>query len=334
MKKRIYIAMAALAAGTMLTVGCAKKSTEWVMAEGVVYADGEAEIGRPWDRPNAPDWVRGLTPQSDSRIYFVGRSNDSFDNLSEYDALQSARHDIDQQIRDRLKPEQLGNSSQKVDINVDSGTCSDCGHQLSTANPNSNCASCLTLVHAVNDGHRSPDYLPHDTRIARDLNVFNVGVDSVMPALLSQLQEETVYFELVWWVEFEASKQKVAFAARDGRKTVTVAGEKGKLIMEVGNLGHRAWILSSIPREEFSEIATEFRGRYEELYDMALDWTVEDRQRRVEWETNDRRTELERQAEERAWNREDEIITRDHTITLDKDRHPMPGRRFGVVGSQ
>jgi hypothetical protein len=67
---------------------------------------------------------------------------------------------------------------------------------------------------------------------------------------------------------------------------------------------------------------------------MTLEWTVEDRQRRVEWETNDRRTELEWKEEERAWNREDEIVTRDHTITLDKDRHPMPGRRFSVVGSQ
>ena len=48
MKKRIYIAMAALAAGTMLTVGCAKKSTEWEWRMGVVYADGEAEIGHPF----------------------------------------------------------------------------------------------------------------------------------------------------------------------------------------------------------------------------------------------------------------------------------------------
>jgi hypothetical protein len=131
----------------------------------------------------------------------------------------------------------------------------------------------------------------------------------------------------------EIGKRKVAVATQDGPNWIMVAGER-KLLTDVGTLGHRSWILSSIPRAEFSGIATEFRGRYEELYDMTLEWSVEDRQRRVEWETNDRRTELEWKEEERAWNREDEIVTRDHTITLDKDRHPMPGRRFGVVGSQ
>ena len=35
-----------------------------------------------------------------------------------------------------------------------------------------------------------------------------------------------------------------------------------------------------------------------------------------------------RQEEERLWNREDEIITRAHTIEIDKDRQTLPGRRF------
>jgi len=38
--------------------------------------------------------------------------------------------------------------------------------------------------------------------------------------------------------------------------------------------------------------------------------------------------------EERAWNREDEVVARDLTISLDKDRRPLPGRRFSVSGSQ
>jgi hypothetical protein len=154
--------------------------------------------------------------------------------------------------------------------------------------------------------------------MARDVNVLNVGIDSVMPALLAQLQEETAYFEKV--------RRTVAGnrSGRNSRSTVVVTDVKG----------YRAWLLCSIPRSEFAEIAKEFRGRYEELYGMTLEWTVEDRQRRIEWETNDRRAELEWKEEERAWNREDEIISRDHSITLDKDRHPMPGRRFRVVGSQ
>jgi len=372
-KKRIYCAMAALAIGATLMTGCAtkcaKRSTEWVMA---------TENPEVLDRNHAPDWVRGLTPQSERSIYFVGRSDDSIACLSERDAIQSARTDIHDQIRQRLAPRNVGEIGQTASMAVDSGTCNDCRRPLpatetvvetpcnspclhsSVAGPGdcvsrshcgscattaldrgqqvdviskcdscsgthafiatrrANCASCPTLVHAVSADHRPPDYLPHDARIARDINVFNVGIDSVMPALLSQLQEETVYFENV---------RLVAEVNRSGRNSNASA-------VATGVKGHRAWLLCSIPRAEFSGIATEFRGRYEELYDMTLEWTVEDRQRRVEWETNDRRTELEWKEEERAWNREDEIVTRDHTITLDKDRHPMPGRRFGVVGSQ
>ncbi len=179
---------------------------------------------------------------------------------------------------------------------------SDCGScdqvHIFVATRDAGCPTCPTLVHAVNADHRSPDYLPYaPTPMDRDINVFNVGLDSVMPALLAHLQEETAYFE------------------HDGE-------------------GDRAWILCSIPRPEFLTIANEFRSRYEQLYEMTLGWTVEDRERRIDWETTDRRVELEWKQEERAWNREDEIVTRDHTITLDKDRHPMPGRRFSVVGSQ
>jgi hypothetical protein len=39
---------------------------------------------------------------------------------------------------------------------------------------------------------------------------------------------------------------------------------------------------------------------------------------------------IQRQDEERAWNREDENVTRAHTIEIDKDRHYLPGRRFTV----
>jgi len=151
--------------------------------------------------------------------------------------------------------------------------------------------------------------------MARDINVFNVGLDSVMPALLAQLQEETAYFERI----------DAGVAAGRGCSSSYAASKA---------VGHRAWLLCSIPRAEFMEIADEFRTRYDRLYEMTLEWTQEDRDRRIDWETNARRIELEWEREERAWNREDEVITRDHTITLDKDRHPLPGRRFTVVGSQ
>ena len=44
--------MAALAVGTTLMTGCAKKSTEWVMAK-------QATTTPILDRPAAPNWVRG-----------------------------------------------------------------------------------------------------------------------------------------------------------------------------------------------------------------------------------------------------------------------------------
>ena len=371
MKKRIYCAMAALAVGTTLMTGCAKKSTEWVMAK-------QATTTPILDRPAAPNWVRGLTPQSEQRIYFVGRSDDAVTCLSERDAIQGARNDIHDQIRQRLAPRNVGEVGQTVSMVVDSGTCDDCGRPMPanktavetpcnapclhssvkgpgdcvsrshcgscvttaldsghsvdvvskcgscndthafTAVRQANCATCPTLVHAVSADHRPPDYLPHNVRMARDLNVFNVGIDSVMPALLSQLQEETAYFEVV----------QVVGAAQGSTRNNNVN------VVATRATGHKAWLLCSIPRAEFMEIADEFRSRYGLLYDMTLEWTVEDRQRRIDWETNARRTELDWKQEERAWNREDEIITRDHTITLDKDRHPMPGRRFTAVGSQ
>ncbi len=358
MKKRIKCVMLAVGLGTVALVGCAKKqcSTKWVMASSTTAA--AAPHSPVHDRPHAPEWVRGLTPQSNNTIYFVGRSDDACSDLSERDAIQSARNDIHDQIRQRLAPRNVGTTGQSASSTVDSGTCIDCGspmpataqtpaeHPCNTAclqsetdlancaprshcgpcgrkalahgrkvrvasdcgscdqvhvfvaKRDADCPTCPTLVHAVNASHRSPDYLPHNsTPMDRDINVFNVGLDSVMPALLAHLQEETAYFE------------------HEGA-------------------GDRAWLLCSIPRAEFLNIANDFRSRYEQLYELTLEWTVADRDRRIDWETADRRQELEWKHEERAWNREDEIITRDHTITLDKDRHPMPGRRFSVVGSQ
>lgn len=353
MKKRTDTVLLALGLGAMALVGCAKAKApcNWQMAS----ASAPPVIH---DRPEAPDWVRGLTPQSNNTIYFVGRSDDACSALSERDAMQSARNDIHDQIRQRLAPRNVGTTGQAGRMMVDSGTCIDCGSPMPKAahtpveqpcnapclqagtnlskcasrshcNPcgrkalkrgsaveiesscgscnqfhlfvasrDADCQSCPTLVHAVNADHRAPDYLPYSsTPMDRDINVFNVGLDSVMPALLAHLQEETAYLE------------------HDGA-------------------GDRAWLLCSIPRAEFLSIANEFRSRYEQLYDMTLGWSIDDRERRIEWETTDRRTELEWKMEERAWNREDEVVARDHTISLDKDRHPLPGRRFSVSGSQ
>jgi len=174
--------------------------------------------------------------------------------------------------------------------------------------------------------------------MARDLNVFNVGLDSIMPALLAQLQEETVYFEGVT-VQTASIGHNSGVAAVSGcanGDTVWGGGaqENCEATIDGKTKAYRAWLLCSIPRAEFMTISGEFRDRYDDLYEKTLEWTIEDRDRRVDWEAEARMIDIKRQEEERAWNREDEIVTRDHTITLDKDRHPLPGRRFSVVGSQ
>ena len=363
MKMRYRIGITASALVIMAATGCGDRAVSWEMSSA----------SQMLDRPQAPDWVRGLTPQSESRIYFVGRSDDAVTCLSERDAVQSARSDIHDQIRQRLAPSNLGTVGQVATMSTDSGSCLGCDATVdlvrtavqkpcnspclhsSVSSPNdcvsrtycgsctphsvndgqpvefvapcgscegshafiaqrqADCASCPTLVHAVNADHRIGDYLPYDKGIGRDLYVFNVGIDSVMPALLSQLQEETVYLEQGATNAVVSTRRRVASASTSG---------------------HRAWLLCSIPRAEFQEITQEFRGRYMELYDMALGWSVEDRTRRIAMELLDRKTELGWMEVERQWNREDEIIARDHTITLDKDRHPLPGRRFSINGSR
>ena len=87
-------------------------------------------------------------------------------------------------------------------------------------------------------------------------------------------------------------------------------------------------MLCSIPAEEFNSIAEDFRVKYEHIYELALELAVEDRARRMLAEDESRDLIVTRQEVERDWNREDEIISRDHAIEIDKDRQPLPGRRF------
>lgn len=359
----------------------------------------QAIVAKP-STPDAPDWVRGHMPMSEDRVFFIGRSHTpdlhrnsmrdgewgmsqhgrtpnkrvGYTAMDERDAVQSARNDVYDQVRQRLQPRNVGTVGQIVTASVDSGTCTDCGTAISLVQtapqaacnepclrspqstwPNSamtgKCGSCIptagsgqpanfigscsgcdnshvfavdssgkttvSLVSLLAESHRIPDYIPVVRgQMARDLNVMNIGLESVMPALLAHLQEEEIYFEK-WHVHEGDDHSGRPFA--EGRDEW---------------VSYKCWMLCSIPRSDYMQIAGDFRGRYEELYDLSMSRSEEDRERRINHEQSILRAQLEWQAEERAWNREDEIIARDHTITLDKDRHPMPGRRFGVVGSQ
>ena len=337
----------------------------------------------------APEWVRLRPPQMEGRVYFVGRSHTpdlnrsqrsggstpdarvGYTTMDERDAVQSARSDVHDQIRQRLAPRNMGTSGNVVSMNVDSGTCTDCGATIPLVLTNAqaacneacygstcstwpstgqrgacatgacaksdtqpatfvgSCGTCgssravsgrstgpITLVDALNASHRTPDYLPMlRGEMARDINVMNIGLDSVMPAMLAQLREEDVYFEK-WAVhEGDDSMSRPLATGRDEWES------------------YKCWVLCSMPESEFQQIADQFRMSYQELYKQTLAALATDRSRRVKWEDTVLQTQLQWQAQEREWNRADELVSRDHTISLDKDREPLPGRRFSVVGS-
>ena len=98
---------------------------------------------------SAPDWAQGQIPREDGRIFFVGRSEmpnyfanrisrfsraNTYNNAyatwwtSEREAVSSARDDVYDQIRQRLAPRNVGNASNLVVGNIESGTCTNCGN--------------------------------------------------------------------------------------------------------------------------------------------------------------------------------------------------------------
>jgi hypothetical protein len=360
--------------------GC---GSSWRMHQERVVADAKPSTA------TAPDWVRGTTPSSsDGMIYFVGRSHTpdmhkragsdgstpdgrvGYTVMDERDAIQSARTDVYDQIRQRLQPRNFGTTGQALTGSVDSGTCIDCGQSVplvrtgltscndpcysSAKNPwqtssrrSGNCGTCsaadvqhvqmpggcgscdsivgsaagggsapTSSLSGVMQAHRQADFLPVPRgEMARDLNLANIGIDSVMPALLARLEEREAYFE-----KWQVHESDDFFA----RPLATGADEWES---------YKCWVLFAIPREEFDAIAKEFRSKYEMLYDQTWTWMCEDRARRVSWEDDILRTQLAWQNEEREWNRADELLEQQHQITLDKDRETMPGRRFRLVGS-
>lgn len=354
-----FILKAAACCALLATVGC---GSNWRTHET------QQLVPRPMFNDSAPEWVRGICPQDDNRIYFVGRSrtpdspryatNQSYRGpdrrtgytvMDERDAVQSAREDIYDQMRQRLAPRNMGNASNLIVDNIDSGTCVSCGtiipeHRTETIvcndtcshgsahcnsakiktvsvdgkkgcgdchQPVAQCAGCATIVHAVTQSNRTADFVSHGLKpLSRDLNIANINVDSMMPSLAAYLAEEEVYFEK-WHVH-------------DGHDGLGRPFANGRDEWQ----SYKCWMLCSIPAEEFFSIAEDFRAKYEELYELAIDRADQDRARRMATEDAGRVLTITRQEEERAWNREDELVTRAHTIEIDKDRHTLPGRRF------
>ena len=132
----------------------------------------------------------------------------------------------------------------------------------------------------------------------------------MMPSVAAYLLEEEVYFEK-WHV-------------RDGNDAFPRPFANGRDEWQ----SYKCWMLCSIPSEEFYSIAEDFREKYQELYELAIERADQDRTRRMQDEDANRALTITRQEEDRDWNRKDEEVTRQHTIGIDKDRHALPGRRF------
>ena len=346
-----------------ITIGC---GSQWRTHEA------RQLVPRPMFNDNAPAWVKGVSPSTEDRIYFVGRSRtpDSprlgsrvnadprpnarvgFTVMDERDAVQSAREDVYDQIRQRLAPRNVGNASNLVVNNIDSGTCFSCNtvipvHRTGTIicndtcthgagncknssiisvvtvggkkgcsschKPVSQCAGCATIVHALTQSNRTPDHISSNLGpLSRDVNIANINVDLMMPSLAAYLLEEEVYFEK-WHVH-------------DGHDGFGRPFANGRDEWQ----SYKCWMLCSIPADEFFSIAENFREKYEKLYDRALELTEEDRAARLQDQTDERALTRENLQEERAWNREDEIVTLKHTIEINKDREDIPGRRFTI----
>ncbi len=118
----------------------------------------QALVSKP-STPAAPDWVQGHIPMAEDRVFFIGRSHTpdyhrdhltdgewghdqhrrtppnrvGYTVMDERDAVQSARNDVYDQVRQRLQPRSLGTTTQAIKSTVDVGTCVDCGGTLPVA---------------------------------------------------------------------------------------------------------------------------------------------------------------------------------------------------------
>ena len=174
-----------------------------------------------------------------------------------------------------------------------------------------------TLFSQLVQSYKKADYVPMlDHQMALDINMFNIGIDSVMPALLARLQEEETYFEK--WQVHEGDDE-------NSRPNAEGYDEWHS---------YKCWVLSSIPRDEFELIVKEFREKYQALYVKALARIEQDRDRRVKFEDIRIQKELSWQESEREWNREDELNALEHARELDKDRETLPGRRLKLTASK
>jgi hypothetical protein len=153
--------------------------------------------------------------------------------------------------------------------------CGTCGNRhafQSQATPG--CSSCPIEV-ASSSYPWNQSYWPHYSNLqGRDLSTVNIGVDSVMPAMLAHVMEEELHFEK-WNVH-------------EGRDSGGRPFAEGRDEWQ----SYKCWILCSMPRAEYEIIVNEFRDTYRMMLAEAVSRDSSDRDRRVNWETRVQDTEM------------------------------------------
>ncbi|MDG1837867.1 MAG: hypothetical protein P8I91_03595 [Phycisphaerales bacterium] len=144
----------------------------------------------------------------------------------------------------------------------------------------SGCSSCPTEI-SSSSYPWNQSYWPHYSNIqGRDLSTVNIGVDSVMPAMLANVMEEELHFEK-WHVHEGGDSGNRPFA--EGRDEWQ---------------SYKCWMLCSIPRAEYELIVNEFRSTYRTMLAQGMSRNQDDRARRVDWETRMQDTEMRRRNRE------------------------------------
>ncbi len=161
---------------------------------------------------------------------------------------------------------------QSVVFADDCGTCGDRHAFESHGNPD--CGGCPTRVSVSTFPWNEP-YWPHYGSVqGRDLSLINIGIDSVMPALLAHVNEEEIYFEK-WHVHEGHDASDRPFA--EGRDEWQ---------------SYKCWVLCSIPIAEYEHLVGDFRGTYQALLAESIERDRMDRDRRITWERRVQDAEL------------------------------------------
>ena len=314
----------------------------------------------PMFSQNAPDWVSGDIPQSESRIYFVGRSVDrylysyhqrdgrwyqmnnrrlGFNNINhnnlwmtERAAVSSARDDIYDQIRQRLAPRNVGASSNMLVYNIDSGTCVDCDTTLPLFR--SNIVVCNESCTHSGETCNSKNYKTVANSTSKycgdchDQVASCSGCGTIVHAITQLNRTPDQLNSANVPVNRDINMMNINVDSLMPSLAAYMTEDELYFERRSDWNEYKCWMLCSIPADEFYSIAESFRNKYEDMYNLALERAESDRLRRIAFEDESRKITIERQESERKWNREDELVTRAHAIEIDKDRQDLPGRRF------